>query len=118
MYGLDLSLQAIERGHRVVYTSEARVQIVPAPRDPALDRDDRAARAFTYNRNYTLIGMQRFRGVRRWIFPLWWIMVGERGGYGLATAALDLAVRGRSVWPLVSQSFRGKWEGFRLWAGR
>lgn len=118
MYGLDLSLQAVDRGYRVVYTSAARVEVVPAPRDPALDREDRVARAFTYNRNYTLIGLRRFRGIRRWVFPVWWVIVGERGGYGLVTGALDLVVRGRSTWPLVRRSFRGKWEGFRLWAGR
>jgi GT2 family glycosyltransferase len=114
MYGLDLSLQALERGYRVVYQPAAVVVDAGAPRDPSLDRADRAARTFTYSRNYSLIASRHLRGLRRVAFWSWWVVVGERGSYGLATAAADL-VTGRVDGGVVAASFRGKAAGARLW---
>ena len=114
MYGLDLCLQAIERGHRVVYQPAAVVVNASAPRDPSLDRGDRIARTFSYSRNYSIVASRHLRGGRLTAFWLWWVLVGERGSYGVATGALDLA-RGRTSAARVAASFRGKLEGARQW---
>jgi GT2 family glycosyltransferase len=112
MYGLDLSLQAIERGLRVVYQPLAVVHNASAPRDPRLDRSDRAARAFTYSRNYSIIASRHFAGLKLAAFWAWWVLVGERGSYGLLTGLCDFAL-GRVRFRVVAASFRGKWAGAR-----
>jgi GT2 family glycosyltransferase len=116
MYGLDLTLQVRAGGMRVVYQPAAVVVNASAPRDPSLDRRDRAARTFSYSRNYSLIASRHLRGLRRVVFWLWWFLVGERGSYGLATGAVDLATR-RADSEVVAASFRGKLAGGRLWLG-
>jgi GT2 family glycosyltransferase len=118
MYGLDLCLQAKQAGYDIVYTAETRVRDAGAPRDPSLDRGDRAQRSFTYSRNYTLIALNRFKGLQRLAFIAWWWLVGERGSYGLGTAMADLVLVGPRVWPRIKRSFQGKAEGLRLWLGR
>ena len=114
MYGLDLTLQARERGFRVVYQSAAVVVNASAPRDPSLDRGDRAARTFSYSRNYTVIACRHLRGIRLPVFLLWWFLVGERGSYGAATALVDF-LASRAEPRVVFASFRGKIEGVRVW---
>src|SRR4029077_8214853 len=44
MYGLDLCLQAKQAGYDIVYAAAPRVRDAGAPRDPSLDRGDRAQR--------------------------------------------------------------------------
>lgn len=115
MYGLDLCLQAKAEGGRVVYTSAARVVHTPGPRhDGSISRDDRRRTYRSYGRNYTLIALRRFRGMQRVTFVLWWWLVGERGSYGLSTAAVD-ATTGRAAPGTVAASFAGKLEGTRAW---
>jgi len=116
MYGLDLCLQAMSLGYRVLYQPAARVVHHVAPRDPALARQDRPQRTFAYSRNYTYLALKHLRGWRRVTFVLWWWLVGERGSYGIATAAMDLAIQGRKIWPLVNASLSGKWAGVKVWA--
>jgi GT2 family glycosyltransferase len=118
MYGLDLTLQARERGFRVVYQPAAVVVNANAPRDPSLDRDDLVARTFSYSRNYSLIACRHFRGFRLVAFWLWWLLIGERGSYGLATGMVDL-VLGRTRSGAMISSLKGKFAGAQLWvAGR
>lgn len=115
MYGLDLCLQARERGWRVVYQPAARVTHHLAPRDPSLDREERVQRRLSYARNYTLIGLKHFRGCRRAAFVAWWWLVGERSAYGVGGAIVD-ALRGRShILPLTVAALRGRWQGVRAW---
>jgi GT2 family glycosyltransferase len=114
MYGLDLTLQARERGFRIVYQPAAVVLNFNAPRDPRLNRADRRERTFSYSRNYSLIASRHLRGVRLVAFWLWWVLIGERGSYGLATGAVDLLL-GRTRLTDVVTSFRGKILGARLW---
>lgn len=114
MYGLDLCLQAKAGGGRIVYTSAARVVHTPGPRhDGSIARDDRRSHR-SYGRNYTLIALRRLRGIRRVAFVMWWWLVGERGSYGLSTAAVDV-IRGRAAPGTVAASFAGKAEGTRAW---
>jgi len=115
MYGLDLCLQARERGWRVVYHPGARIVHHVAPRDPELDRADRPRRTYTYARNYTYLGLKHFHGFRRLLFFLWWSFIGERGAYGFATGATDLVRQRDGIWDLVRASLAGKWKGTRLW---
>jgi GT2 family glycosyltransferase len=114
MYGLDLCLQAKERGGRVVYTSAARVVHTPGPRHGSKSREDRRSSYRSYGRNYTLIALRHLHGWRRPVFVAWWWLVGERASYGVATAVIDLLV-GRVEVPLVLASFRAKTEGVRVW---
>ncbi len=114
MYGLDLTLQARERGYRVVYQPAAVVLNASAPRDPSLDRADRVDRTYSYSRNYSLIASRHLHGFRRACLWLWWLLIGERGSYGVATAIVDL-VRGEVPGAVVVASFRGKVAGARVW---
>jgi hypothetical protein len=114
MYGLDLTLQARERGFRVYYQPAAVVVNASAPRDPSLDRANRVDRMYSYSRNYSLIASGHLRGFRRACFWLWWLLIGERGSYGAATAIADL-LRGKVQGAAVVASFRGKAAGARLW---
>ena len=52
--------------------------------------------------------------IRRFSFWLWWLLIGERGSYGVATAIVDL-VMGKVDSAVVVASFRGKTAGARLW---
>lgn len=116
MYGLDLCLQARAAGHWVVYQPTARVIHHLAPRDGSLDRADRAGRTVSYSRNYTWIALQRFRGIRRMSFPIWWWLVGERGSYGLLAALVDAVLQSPArTGRLLGSSLRGKWQGVQAW---
>ena len=115
MYGLDLCLQARERGFLIVYEPRARVLHHAAPRDGSLDRSDRAPRTFAYSRNYTYIALKHLRGLRRATFVAWWWLVGERGSHGLLKAGADLILRGRTGAREIAASFAGKREGLRAW---
>jgi GT2 family glycosyltransferase len=117
MYGLDLCLQARERGFLIVYEPRARVLHHAAPRDPSLARSDRAPRTFVYSRNYTYIALKHLRGLRRATFVVWWWLVGERGSHGILKAAADLVLRGRTSARDIAASFAGKREGVRAWRG-
>jgi GT2 family glycosyltransferase len=114
MYGLDLCLQAKERGGRVLYTSAARVEHTPGPRQGSTSREDRRSSYRSYGRNYTLIALRHLRGSQRLAFATWWWLVGERASYGIVTAVIDL-VPGRTELSLVGASFEGKMEGVRAW---
>lgn len=118
MYGLDLCLQARAAGWRIVYEPAARVIHHAAPRDPMLDRAHRPRRTFTYARNYTYIGLKRFRGTRRAAFVVWWWLVGERGAYGFLTGLADLAIGRDGVWEQIGAAWQGRAAGMRLWLSR
>ena len=110
MYGVDLSLQARARGHRVVYVPTAVVAHHSAPRDPALDRADAPARTFSYSRNYTYIALRHLRGARRLAFLAWWFLLGDPGSPGLLHV-----VRGWRRGVPARASFGGKVAGIRAW---
>jgi GT2 family glycosyltransferase len=116
MYGLDLCLQAKERGLRVVYQSAAVVLHTPGPRpEGSTARDDLRRTYRSYSRNMTLISLRHLHGVRRAAFVSWWWLVGERGSYGLATGFID-GIRRRLPGPGVLRAcFVGKAEGVRAW---
>jgi GT2 family glycosyltransferase len=115
-YGMDLCLEAQAQGWKVLYASRAIVVHHEAQRPPGvISRDDRSARCFFHGRNFTYIGLRHFKGLRRAVFPLWWLLVGERQSYGVLTGIYDLvSTRGRT-WPLVVASFRGRRAGWRAW---
>jgi GT2 family glycosyltransferase len=114
MYGLDLCLQAKNKGMRVIYNSHAIIYHYPAQRPPGLDRADRPRRLFAYTRNYTYIMLKHLSWWRRPIFMAWWFLIGERGGWGLAAVLADtlagrLPARGE-VWGALT----GKVQGIRI----
>jgi GT2 family glycosyltransferase len=115
MYGLDLALQASSHGFRVVYQPEARVLHHAAQRDPRLDRANRHGRSMAYSRNYTLIGLLRFRGLRRFVFMVWWWLIGDRGSPGLALGLIGCIDRQPNVESLFPASMLGKWMGLQAW---
>ena len=112
MYGLDLTLQALERGFRVVYQPAAIVMNASAPRDPSLDRRDQVARTFSYSRNYSIVASNHLRGVRLAAFWTWWMLVGERGSYGVVSGVIGMLF-GRASQAVVHAAFRGKVAGAR-----
>lgn len=114
MYGLDLCLQAASRGYRVLYEPRALVYHHAVPRAPELDRADRPRRIFSYARNYTYIMLRRLPWWRRPIFLAWWFLIGERGGWGMGAAMVEI-LRGhfpqpRQLW----SALRGKVVGILL----
>jgi hypothetical protein len=115
MYGLDLCLQAKDRGFKVVYDPRALVYHHPGPRSPDLDRQDRGRRLFSYCRNYTYIGLRRFPFWRRFFFLVWWFLVGERAAWGPGSVLADMLFGGRNGKRHMAQAWRGKAEGVRLW---
>jgi GT2 family glycosyltransferase len=115
MFGLDLSLQALALGYRVVYQPAARVLHHAAPRSPELDRHDRPRRAFCYSRNYTYIALKHFSTPRRAMFLAWWWLIGEDGAYGLARAMKGLVRRRNGTGAEIRAAWAGKAEGWRQW---
>lgn len=115
MYGLDLCLQAHEKGFRVLYEPRALVYHHVAPRSPELDRADRAKRVFSYCRNYTYIMLKRLSLWRIPIFLSWWFGIGERGAWGLGALLADTMQRGWQKDRQLAHSLGGKLEGIRLW---
>jgi GT2 family glycosyltransferase len=116
MYGLDLCLQAKTLGYRVVYTSDAEVLHTPGPRwDGSIDRAALTDAYRSYSRNMTFIALRHLHGPRRLAFIIWWWLVGERGSYGVASAAIDALRRAFPQHHLVSASFKGKSEGVSEW---
>jgi len=114
-YGLDLCLQALAQGYRVVYTSRAAVVHYQAPR-PFMGRlEDAVTRAFVAGRNMTFIGLARYKSVRRAFFLAWWVGVGERQSYGFAKAVWDLLRTPREAWPRVQMSIKGRVVGITAW---
>jgi GT2 family glycosyltransferase len=112
MYGLDLTLQALERGFRIIYQPDAIVVNASAPRDPSLDRRDHVARTFSYSRNYSIVASNHLRGVRLAVFWMWWMLVGERGSYGIVGGVMDMLI-GRASLAVVHTALRGKVAGAR-----
>jgi GT2 family glycosyltransferase len=115
MWGLDLCLQARERGWELVYQPEAAVRDRVAPRDPSTSREDAPSRARGHTRNYTYIMLKHLSGWRKIPFCIWWWTMGEPGSYGPVKAAVDLPRRGRVVLAETSAAMAGRAEGVRLW---
>lgn len=119
MYGLDWCLQAQALGYRVVYDPRAAVWHHTAPRAPELDRADSVRRAISYCRNYTYIMMKHLPVWQQLAFLAWWLLIGERGGWGLAVAAADAVVNRRlNRREEIAASLRAKMTGIRLAVAR
>jgi GT2 family glycosyltransferase len=114
MYGLDLCLQAKNRGFRVIYDPRALVHHHTAPRAPELDRQQRGPRLFSFCRNYTYIVLKRFPLGRRLVFLAWWFLIGERGAWGIGSLVVDVLQNGWRKKRFVAEAWRGKTEGVRL----
>lgn len=114
MYGLDLCLQAKERGFKVVYEPGAVVFHDVAPRVPELDRHERGPRIFSYCRNYTYIVLKRLPLWRRLVFLFWWFLIGERDAWGVASLVFDTVDGDWRKNRHVKQAWAGKVEGLRL----
>ena len=113
MYSVDLCLQAVKMGWKVVFTPYAPVKHFLAPRDGQLLREDHVSRSFAFSRNVTYLALKHYR----WRFPaylVWSLFVGERHQYGLASGTFELITGGRSVRTILA-SFRGRVAGVREW---
>lgn len=115
MYGLDLALQAKKRGYRVIFEPKALVYHHAAPRTPELDRKNRGPRAFCYARNCTYVVLKDSPWWRRPIFLAWAFLIGERSAWGLGALAADIVTRGPNQQRNISEAWRGRLEGIRLW---
>jgi hypothetical protein len=63
-----------------------------------------------------LTGRERLRHEEHPHTRPWWLLVGERGSCGAATAAID-PVSARVDRAVVAASFSGKLAGAKLWLG-
>jgi hypothetical protein len=63
-----------------------------------------------------LAGRERLRHEEHPHTPPWWLVFGERGSSGAASAAID-PVSARVDRAVVAASFRGKLAGAKLWLG-
>ena len=115
MYGLDLTLQAKEKGFRVAYDPRIVVLHHVAPRAEELDRANRPRRIYSYCRNYTYIMLKRSPWWRRPIFLGWWFLIGSHGAWGPVGLAADVLIRGRRTDRHSGAAFRGMLEGARIW---
>ncbi|MGH9703071.1 MAG: glycosyltransferase family 2 protein [Candidatus Acidiferrales bacterium] len=115
MYGLDLTLQAKEKGFRIAYDPNLVVLHHIAPRTDELDRANRPRRIFSYCRNYTYIMLKRSPWWRRPIFLSWWLLIGSHGAWGPLGLAADVLIHGRRNDRHSWAAFRGMLEGARIW---
>lgn len=115
MYGLDLTLQAKEKGFHVAYDPKIVVLHHVAPRAAELDRTNRPLRIFSYCRNYTYIMLKRSPWWKKPLFLLWWFFVGERDAWGLGSLVADLFSRGIGQQRHLSHVMKGKKEGIIQW---
>lgn len=115
MYGLDLCLQARQKGFRVIYEPRAEVLHHVAPRVPELDRADRPRRIFSYSRNYTYIALRHLPWWRRLAFLVWWFLIGDRASWGIGSLAAETLLRGPRWRGEAGPAWAGKIEGIRLW---
>ena len=115
LYGLDLCLQAKEKGYRTVHDVAMRVTHEPGERDPSLDRGDLAARAFTFSRNHTYIVMRHSSWLTRIAFMAWALVIGERGAIGLVRFAIEAIRRPATAFRIARGTIRGRFAGIRLW---
>ncbi len=115
MYGLDLTLQAKEKGFRIAYDPKIVLLHHVAPRAGEIDRANRPRRIFSYCRNYTYIMLKRSPWWRRPIFLGWWFLIGSHVAWGPAGLAVDLLIHGRLADRHPGAAFRGKIEGARIW---
>lgn len=119
-YGIDLTMQARERGMRVLFNPAARVAHRWSIRDHDLDRDDVSRWAYVSSRAYTYLILKHYRGLRRVSFVLWWTLVGQRSSHGIVTLVVDLVQKRtrRATLRVARSGWRGKLEGARLWRQR
>ena len=68
-------------------------------------------------RNYTYIILEKISplAARNSLFLGWWFLIGERGAWGLGSLTVDTMQRGARKNRYVSQAWKGKIEGIRLW---
>lgn len=118
MYGLDLCLQARQKGFRVIYEPRAVVSHHVAPRVPELDRADRPRRIFSYSRNYTYIALRHLPPWRRLAFLTWWFLIGDRASWGIGSIVAETLLHGAPWRGEVGPAWAGKIEGIRLWRRR
>lgn len=119
-YGMDLTLQALDRGRSVLFNPAAAVAHYWSVRDPVLARDDAPRWMYASSRAYTYLMFKHLRGMRRIAFVVWWTVVGQRGSYGVVTLAVDLVQKRtpRDTLRAARSAWRGKLEGWRLWRAR
>jgi GT2 family glycosyltransferase len=89
MYGLDMTLQAVDRGWKVIYTPNAVVNHFPTSGDAANSTE----RIRAYSSNMTYIVLKHLPRFRSSLFICWAILVGERAAPGIAVASVA-AIRG------------------------
>jgi glycosyltransferase involved in cell wall biosynthesis len=118
MYGLDMGFQARARGFRVLYDPQALVYHHVAPRDPALDRAQRPRRVLSFTRNYTYIMLKHLPWWQKGTFLVWWLLVGNRAGWGIAAMNDELLRHRGKRWREFAPALAGKIEGIRLWFTR
>jgi glycosyltransferase involved in cell wall biosynthesis len=114
-YGIDLTLQAREKGFKVLYDPQASVYHHLAPRSTELDRSYRLRRLFAQSRNYTYIMLTHLQWWQKCLFLVWYFGVGGRNapGIGVIIAELPNGARLRQREYVVAMG--GKFEGLRLW---
>jgi GT2 family glycosyltransferase len=115
----DLCLSAIERGARLIYNPNAKVDHHGASRQFAGERDDYAAenvRQYTHNKSYCLL--KHLSPARRWAFMVFSVLVGQGQAFGIAKMVGTCFTKGpRFSVRAFAASMRGHaaaWRTYRL----
>ncbi len=118
-YELDLGLQVKELGYVLRYDPAAKIRHYSAPRPTVGMRGRTPESVYWYSHNLLYITLKHVRGPRRWLAVAYSFLVGDRMGWGLASAAFDM-VRNRSMSfrREIGPAFAGKWAALRHWRGK
>jgi len=113
LYGLDLGLQATERGHRILYNAHSIVTHILQTRDPTISRCDLENRVQQWAHNSTYIVLKHRPWTRQVVFLGWAFLIGEGPVPGLIKAILAGPTRLR-LRTFVSAA-RGRRQAIRTW---
>lgn len=112
---LSLGLALCRRGWKVVFDPALGVNHYPAVR---FDEDQRVRFSSLAQRNAsaneTLVLAEHLRGVRRFIFLAWALVVGTRAAPGLAQVPRLLLTRESNVLPRWWSTLQGRWAGLKM----
>jgi len=133
-YEVDLGLQVRRMGYRIVFEPLAKIRHFSAPRAIAGMRESSPESVRQYSHNHTLIIGRRLPPAKRLRALAFFLLVGDRTGWGPGSAALDVlmfrgarwrgtfaaaqAGKARGLWHLVSGAVDRCLRGVKTLLGR
>jgi GT2 family glycosyltransferase len=111
-YGLYLTLNAKDRGYRVLFNPEAFIWHYPGRRDPSIDRTNQHRQHWLSSRNYALIALHKMAPRRAFLYFIHAFVVGTYGDIGFLRA-LYMLVNGDDKWRCVFSCGKGRIDALR-----